>query len=248
MKRRLITRSVPLLDLETGGSDGRTVTAYCATFDDAYEVRDVHGHYFEEIARSAFNRRLSNGSRLPSCLYNHGLTFSHTPSERFSQALGKVEMVKPDGRGVLTRTRYSRTQLADETLEQIADGTITAYSFTGPIIRTARPRPHTSGRPLIVREELGLNEFGPSPLSINAGASILAVRSELLTIDPDDLTDEMREEILALIGSPGTPPAPSGEELELEAPVPPEPATPIPDPALQLLALANANRRRREVA
>lgn len=185
------------------GGDGRTVEAYAAIFDVPYEVRDQHGHYMEVIDRSAFNRTLKNGgaSRV-ACLYNHGFTIHGTPDALASVPLGTPLEIRPDGRGLLTVTRYNRSELADATLEAIRNGDIRSQSFRGRIYRSTPaklPRAVRRGGqlPTVTRHELGLADYGPTPIPVNAGAKILAVRSAVDVLEAlDDLDDDEREAIL----------------------------------------------------
>lgn len=186
------------------GGDGRTVEAYAAMFDTPYEVRDQHGHYLEVIERSAFNRTLKNGgaSRV-ACLYNHGMTLHGTPDALASVPLGTPLEVKADTRGLWTVTRYNRSALADATLEAIRAGDIRSQSFRGRIYRSTPTKlPRTvrradAGLPTVVRHELGLSDYGPTPIPVNAGAEILAVRSAGDILDAlDDLDDDERAALL----------------------------------------------------
>ena len=242
-----ISRAFPLLDIEIErAGDGRTVTAYAATFGDAYEVADVHGHYYETINPTAFNRTLARGLGNVAVLYNHGrILGTTTPSERFSVPLGVPLEVTADRRGLLTRTRYSKTPLGDEVLELIRDGAITSQSFRGPIFGSAEPTIHRSGLNLIERTELGLLDYGPSPWTVNQGAAIMAVRStaELLTVAPEDLTDDERAELLAALQDLAPQPAPVPKDGTAEGTG--EEEAPPPDPALDPYLIAQAQRRRR---
>jgi len=241
----VLTRSVPLRDIERAGGDGRTVTAYAATFDDAYSVSDFDGQYDEVINRTAFNRHLGqHGYGGVKVLVNHGMTMFSTPSERFGLPVGTPLDVRPDGTGLLTVTRYANTDLADEVLQLIDDGAITAMSFRGPIIRSAAPK-RVDGRRTIERLELGLIEYGPVALMpANPNARIMAVRSLMLAEQLEELSDEERAELLAALqaGTPDVdPPA-----VETDTPDTAEPA-PVADPSnLEPFILANANRRRRD--
>lgn len=241
-------RSFPLEDIEIErGGDGRTVTAYAATFGTPYEVTDVHGHYFETINRAAFNRTVSHGVTRVSVFYNHARTVSGTPSDQFSIPLGAPLEITPDTRGLLTRTRYNKTPLADNILEAIRSGSIRAQSFRGPIFRSAHPSKHDSGLPLIERTELGLIEYGPTPLAVNADAEIVGVRSDLLTVDPAELTDEERAELLALLqtgtrSDPGNGSSDGSPDDSTGTPPGDEPPT---GPSVDTLRLAQAQRRRR---
>jgi len=255
-QRPVIERAFPLIDIDIErGGDGRTVTAYAATFGDPYEVRDQFGHYFETINRAAFNRTLGRGLAGIQVLFNHGRTIDGTPSERFSMPLGKPIDVRPDSRGLLTVTRYSKTPLADEALELIRDGAVSAQSFRGPIVATARPVRHESGLMLVERTELGLREYGPAPFPANIGAAMVAVRSSaLLAVDPEDLTAEEKLELIALLGGNETePPAPGGvpaapaggTEGDPQAPPAAPEVAPAPGPSTETLALEVEQARRR---
>jgi HK97 family phage prohead protease len=209
-------RLYPLEDMHIirseNGGDGRTVEAFAAVFDQQAEISDHEGHYIEEIDRSAFNRaidhaRASRGG-LPGAikvLYNHGMTIQGTPSERFSVPIGVPVEVRAEARGLLTRTRYSETPLADEILESVRAGSITSQSFTGRIIRSApqlargdKYRPRRGELTVVRRTELGFREYGPVLWPAYSGAEILGVRMSTpgsWSPDPDE------EEI-----DPGTPP------------------------------------------
>lgn len=242
----VMTRSVPLRDIERTG-DGRTVTAYAATFDEPYPVSDFDGQYDEVINRTAFNRHLGqHGYGAVKVLVNHGMTMFMTPSERFGLPVGTPLDVKPDGTGLLTVTRYANTELADEVLQLIDDGAITAMSFRGPIIRSS-PAQRVGGRRTIERLELGLIEYGPVALQgANPNARIMAVRSLMLSDQLDELTDEERAELLAALQS-GTPlDSPADETPDTLDTA--EPALVVDSSTPEPFILANANRRRRNPA
>lgn len=236
-KRPQLTRSFPLLDLSIDRSgDGRTVTAYAATFDDPYEVRDKYGHYYESIHREAFHRAIGRGIDRVSVFYNHGLTINGTPSDKFSLPVGVPLSIKPETRGLLTVTRYAQTDTGDEILEAIADGRLRAQSFRGPIFKDAPVQRHASGLPLIERLQLGLVEYGPTPIPVNHGAEMVSLRSlaELVTLDPEDLTDDERAALAAAaaINDLTPPPAPvdDGTADGSADGTPPNPG-PVPSPA-----------------
>jgi HK97 family phage prohead protease len=202
-------RLYPLEDIhiirsEQGG-DGRVVEAYAAVFGQEAEIVDHEGHYVEVIDPSAFSRAIDHASRARGgfpgsvkVLYNHGMTIQGSPSERFSMPIGVPVHIQAEARGLLTRTRYSETPLADEVLENIRNGSITSQSFTGRIMRsdpqlrrgeTYRPR---GGELLTVRRtELGLREYGPVLWPAYSGAEILGVRmSTPGTLDPDEQEED----------------------------------------------------------
>ena len=249
----LIERSVALDDLEVGGVDGRTVTAYAATFDHEYPVVDFDGDYDESINRTAFNRHLSqHGLRNVTTLFNHGLTMWGTPSDQFSRPLGATLDMKPDGKGLLTVTRYNKTPWADEVLEMWRNGDVKAQSFRGPIIRSA-PRRVVGGRTKIERLELGIVEYGPAPRVANVEAELVSLRSALLLDEFTALSDEDRERLRQLLEStpngdslstPGTPTTDSSGTADTPGT---GDAPPVVDPSADPLILASAQRRRRDV-
>jgi HK97 family phage prohead protease len=188
----LYARSWALDDIEIvrtadGGGDGRTVRAYAAVFDVAAEIQDQHGHYMERIDRKAFNRqlgRINSGQQSVHVLYNHGLTAHGTPaSGTGSVPIGSPVEIKADGKGLLTVTRYNKSELADHVIEAIRNGDIRGYSFRGRIFKSNPDRlpPVRRGGslPTVVRTELGLSEYGPTPTPAYMEAGILAIRAAL---------------------------------------------------------------------
>lgn len=185
----LYARSWALDDIEIlrgadGHGDGRTVKAYAAVFDTPAEIQDQHGHYMEQIDRRAFNRQLGLGIQRVHVLYNHGLTAHGTPaSGTGSVPIGSPVDIKADSRGLLTVTRYNRSELADHVLEAIRNGDIRGYSFRGRIFKSNPERmpraTRSGGLPTIVRTELGLSEYGPTPSPAYLDAGILAIRAAL---------------------------------------------------------------------
>jgi len=251
----LIERSIPLADFEISRSDGRTVTAYCATFADPYPVIDHFGDYDEEINRAAFNRELGRGIGHVGVLYNHGMTAVGTPSDTGSRPVGTPIEIRPDGRGLLTVTRYAKTPLGDEVLELIRSEALKFQSFRGPVFDTVRRRT-TGGRLLLERTALGLREYGPTMFPANDRAQILAVRNSLLLADQLALSDEQRELLAQLLSSS----TPSGTPQDVPAQEPPIVVTPpapgpdpsqetqpVVDPTIELAEISAAVRRRRQV-
>ena len=244
-------RSTPLIDIEIArGGDGRTVTAYAATFDTPYEVRDFDGHYDEVIDRAAFNRQLGRGIAEIQVLYNHGLTAWGTPSELDSGSIGVPLEVRAEARGLLTVTRYNTNERAERVLSDIKDGAIRFMSFRGPVYRSAAPSPGPNGRPVIRRLELGLKEYGPVLWPANSAAAILAVRTSALTDQVASLTVDERAALLEILQAEphlgGSSVDPEPQEQPAEAPpVVEAPEAPAPGPSVDVLIAANANRRRR---
>jgi HK97 family phage prohead protease len=195
-------RSFPLEDIAIRAGTGRLVEAYAAIFGQEAEVSDVQGSYVEVIERSAFNKAVNDarpqGSRANwnvGVFYNHAMTIYGTPSERFSVPIGTPEDIKVTDRGLLTLTRFNATPQAEEILEAIRAGSINGMSFTGRFITSDPARPPRGGFrrsaagsfPTVRRLELGLKEYGPTPIPVYAGASVVGVRALLAGATDDDL-------------------------------------------------------------
>jgi HK97 family phage prohead protease len=179
-----VARSYPLEDIEVRrGGDGRTVEAYAAIWDTPTEIRDQHGHYYERIARTAFDKTIrERGDRPIPVFYNHGMTAQGSPSDMYSVPIGRSIEVRAEARGLWTLSRYNDGPDVDRIVEAIRNGAITSQSFRGRIYKSDPPgpkiRPGRDGRvPTVTRTELGLTEYGPTPSAAYVGAAILALRS-----------------------------------------------------------------------
>jgi HK97 family phage prohead protease len=216
------TRSFPLEDISIKPGDGRTVDAYAAVFNTPSKVRDEDGRYEEVIDPGAFNRALEHRRRAKGgafpVLFNHGMTIWGTPSERYSVPIGVSEEVRVDGNGLFTRSRFHRTQAADEILEAIKDGSITGYSFRGDFLRSDPTPPRGGFRPdhtgrlrTVRRTECTLDEYGPGTFPVYKGAEIVSVRAETLaTLLSNGMTRDEAARLVELFQS-GTPLDPSDD-------------------------------------
>jgi HK97 family phage major capsid protein/HK97 family phage prohead protease len=181
----LRSRVLPLDDIEilsrAKGGDGRTVVAYAATFGNPAEIHDQDGHYTEENHPQAFHKTVADRGLRFGAFYHHGRTLHGTPSERGSVPIGRPVLVKPDGRGLLTHTAYNRTQLADDVLESIRNGDPMGMSYTGAYLQSDPKGPYYSrsdgSLQHVVRKEIALIEYGPTPMPAFADAEILGVRA-----------------------------------------------------------------------
>lgn len=189
----IIHRTVPLEDLSV--KSGRTVEAYLAVFDTEAEIRDGQGHYKETIDKTAFNNAIytarPQGSRTnwkTSVYYNHAMTPYGTPSERWSAPVAVTRNLVVEARGVVATDHYMETPEGDQALEMIRAGAVKGYSFTGRLVRSSPnhvPRRGFSSSggtlPVVRRLELGLSEYGPTPEPAYQDASILGMRSNLIS-------------------------------------------------------------------
>jgi phage head maturation protease len=207
-----LARIYPLEDIHIltraeGDGSGRVVEAYATVFDQEAEIHDHQGHYKEVIDRTAFDQVLNRISRTPGglaaqvkVLFNHGRTIGGQEAPEFQLPLGKPLDVRPEARGLLTRT--------ERILSKIQAGTITAQSFVGGIIRSTpelrgpgdRHRARNGVLTTVRRTVLGLREYGPVLYPAYSGAEILGVRMQLpgsLEDDPvidDELPDSALDE------------------------------------------------------
>jgi HK97 family phage prohead protease len=220
------TRSFALEDISvTRGGDGRTVDAYAAIFNSPAKVRDQDGEYEEVIDPVAFNRAIEHAQRAKGgwnvpVIFNHGMTLFGTPSPQDSVPIGTAEEIRADPRGLFTRTRYHRSQRADDVLEAIREGSITAYSFTGefhrsdPLVPRGGFRPdHTGKLKTVRRTESSLREFGPTPFPVYSGAEVVGMRAEQVAVMLGNLPPDEFERLSIMFRSgtlddppePGTP-------------------------------------------
>lgn len=239
------TRSFALEDISVrSGGDGRTVDAYATVFNTPTAVRDADGEYIEEIDPVAFNRAIEHSQRAKGgwnipVIFNHGMTIFHTPSEIDSVPIGVAEEIRPDKRGLFTRTRYHDSPRAREVLEAIREGSITGYSFSGafrrsdPTVPRGGFRPRNGNLQTVRRTEATLREFGPATFPVYAGAEVVGVRAEqaaqfLTHMAPDEINR------LATLLTSGT-------HLD-----PPEAGTPDEGPAAEDPPEGHSDRSNRE--
>ena len=213
-------RAFPLEDIRIrSGGDGRTVEAYAAVFNSETPIHDRDGQYLERIDPAAFNKAINDaapaGSRtgwLTKVMFNHGRDMYGRPSDRFAMPIGTPEEIRADSRGLLTITRYARTSSADEALELIREGEITAQSFQGSFLRSDTPTPRGGFKPdkdgnlrTVTRQEISLKEYGPAIFAAYADAAIVGVRAEL---EVAALSDEqilaLHQRLSALTSEPST--------------------------------------------
>lgn len=220
MSEQLISRWVAIDDFDVKRDrKGREVTAYATFFSQPAEIRDKHGHYWEEINRAAFNRTISHGIGRVQVYYNHGYDLSGRPNILGAVPIATPVEVRPDGKGLLTISRYNDGQVADAVLAAWEGGQIRGQSFNGRVHQD-RELGEREGIPHIERMELGLKEYGPSPSPAYDGDGLVMIRSQ------DDLAELVRSMIQEIAsGTPhaspeagtngGTPPGPpAGTETD----------------------------------
>ena len=185
---RILTRS-------DGHGSGTVVEAYATVFDQPAEIKDGQGHYMEVIDRSAFDQTLARLMQAPGglsravkVLYNHGRTAEGAPAPEFQVPIGIPLDIKPESRGLLTRTEYDASDpFTERILGKVKSGAIDAYSFVGSIMRSDpdlrgpgdRYRARNGALQTVRRMVLGLREYGPVLWPAYSGAEILGVRMQL---------------------------------------------------------------------
>lgn len=200
MAIEIIERRIQLDDFEIKRTTaGREVTAYAAVFDEDAEIHDQHGHYVEGINRAAFNRTLSHGISRVGVFYNHGMDLSGRPNGLLSVPFATPLDIKPDGRGLLTRSLYNDGELADAVLAAWEGGQIKGQSFRGRVYQS-RKTGKVGRLDRIERMELGLKEYGPTHSPAYEGAGLVAIRSQ------EDLAELIRSMISEMTGTRAAPP------------------------------------------
>lgn len=201
---KLISRWVAVDDMEIHrvNRKAREVTAYATFFGQPAEIRDKHGHYFEEINRAAFNRTISHGIGRVQVFYNHGYDLTGRPNMLGAVPIATPREVKPDGRGLLTISRYNDGEVADAVLAAWEGGQIKGQSFSGRVYQD-REIGEREGIPHVERTELGLREYGPTHSPAYDGDGLVMIRSQ------DDLAELVRSMIQDIAA--GTHQAPSAD-------------------------------------
>jgi hypothetical protein len=108
-----------------------------------------------------------------------------------------------ESRGLLTVTRYNKSPLSEHILEAIKNDDIKSQSFEGPIFRSDPmrvPRVRDGDPlPLVTRLELGLRNYGPTPMPAYDEPMMVAVRSVLADIY--GLSEEERMELIRALST-----------------------------------------------
>lgn len=193
---RQLTRPFMVDDLHImraaeGESSGRVVEGYAAVFNQPQEIRDRQGHYQEIIDPHAFDAALARMSQRRGgigtavrVLFNHGKSIEGHPAPEFQKPIGRAQSITPDSRGLLTRTEFNRTPLAEEVLELIRSGSITGMSFQGDDLRSDPPLRGPGDRyarrgggalATVRRMMLSLFEYSPVVFEAYPGAEFLGV-------------------------------------------------------------------------
>lgn len=220
------TRSFALDDISIrSGGDGRTVEAYAAIFDTPSHVVDQDGEYEEVCDPAIFNRALGMARRAQGggwsipVMYNHGMTLYGTASDRHTVPIGVPEDIRAEPKGLYTRTRFHKTDAANEVLEAIREGSIRAYSFAGQFRRSEPEIPRGGFRadyngrlPTVRRLESTLREFGPTPFPVYQGAEVVGVRAEQAALLLNRLPADEFERLLLMVRSGTLPPAAKAPE------------------------------------
>lgn len=223
------TRAFALDDISIrAGGDGRTVDAYATVFDVPAHIRDQDGEYEEVNDRSMYNRAVADaapqGGRQSwrvGVFYNHGMTLYQTPSDLYSMPVGVPLDIRPDGRGLFTRTRYAPGALGDTIIDGIKEGLLTAYSVSGSYRRSDPEVPvgrgfvrgHDGKLQTVRRMEATLREYGPTPFPAYPEAEIVGMRAEWAALMLSNLAPGERERLAFMLRS-GAP----TDSLEIDAP------------------------------
>jgi phage head maturation protease len=177
------------INCETCGRDatGRIVDAYAAVFNQEALIEENGRRYRESNHPDAFNKRLADLSRSRrrfgdvAVFYHHGLNLYGEPVAAAPHPVGHPMAIRADAHGLLTSTHYGTTDFADRVFTDVVEGNVTGHSYTGRIIRSDPPRvpraAYGAELPRVVRLELGLAEYGPTPIPYYDDAQLVGVRA-----------------------------------------------------------------------
>jgi HK97 family phage prohead protease len=184
---RFISRVAPIddMDIKRVNRKAREVTAYATFFDQPTEIRDKHGHYWEQINRTSFNRAISYGIERVQVFYNHGYDLSGRPNILGAVPIASPQEIKADGHGLLTVSRYNDGEVADAVLAAWEGGQIKGQSFSGRVYQD-RVIGQKEGLDHVERTMLGLKEYGPTHSPAYDGDGLVMIRSQ------DELADLVR--------------------------------------------------------
>lgn len=186
-----VTQEYRILTRADGFGDGRTVEAIITPFNSPTYILDRQGEYDEKINQHAFDRILERlrpqGRRTTwnvPIFYNHGMTLHGTPSESGSLAYAVPLDIRADANYLISDYRVLPGERGDIMLDLLAAGAV-GHSFTGRIMRS-NPEPGSSGYrrgrngelTLVERLELGLKEFGATPIPAYDDTHALSIRSD----------------------------------------------------------------------
>jgi len=131
--------------------------------------------------------------------YNHGYDLTGQPNMLGAVPIATPREIRPDGKGLITRSYYNDSELADAVLAGWEGGQIKGQSFTGRVYDSRKKG--TRGQvDHIERMELGLKEFGPTFSPAYGDAGLVAIRSQ------EDLTELVRSMITDMVGTPSASP------------------------------------------
>ena len=191
LTRPFMVEDLHIMRAAEGEGSGRVVEGYAAVFNQPQPITDKQGQYEEVIDPHAFDAALARMSSRKGgigsavrVLFNHGKSIEGHPAPEFQKPIGRAVSITPDSRGLLTRTEFNRTALAEEVLELIRSGSITGMSFQGADIRSDPPlrgpgdeyRRRSGGALQTVRRMmLSLFEYSPVVFEAYPGAEFLGV-------------------------------------------------------------------------
>jgi HK97 family phage prohead protease len=140
-------------------STGRTIEFYGSVFG----VRDTYG---DVVERGAFAKSIRERwpRKLIKVFRNH-----YDP-------VGMPEELREDEFGLFCRAKIDNTAAGDETLEQVASGTLAHASFMYRILQWRREQDGEGGEETLFLTELKLFELGPVNFPAMELAAILAVQ------------------------------------------------------------------------
>lgn len=167
-----------VVELQASNDGPGTLAGYFARFGEQTEINNpAEGHFLETIAPGAFTKTLSDrgydpttgllragGQHVP-VLFHHGLD-----SAIGMRPLGVPSMIRQDGQGVYGEVPLDDTSYNRDLAASLKSGALGQSFRFRPV--TARDVWTRSGElPQVTRGEVGLKEFGPTPIPAYGGST-----------------------------------------------------------------------------
>jgi HK97 family phage prohead protease len=169
-------------------SDGRTVEVFCVPFDAPAEVADPPDFrpYREAFVRGAF----AGAARAPNRVY---LDFEH--ERGIGGVLGHAEAFEEQGDGLYGRFRVTEHSDGDKALALVREDVLGGASIAFAALRSRRADSGVIERTRVHLDRVSLCRVGAYP-----EARVLAVRSELVSVERVDAFEEQLQARLAAVG------------------------------------------------
>jgi uncharacterized protein len=169
MKNKIVFKSV-----EAQLSGDNFVEGHAAIFGNIDSHNDI-------VVKGAFRKSLQSGRKTR-------FLFDHDPAK----AIGRVDHLAEDGKGLAFRAEFSKNQMAQEVRQDLKDGVLDSFSIGyRPIISNADK---VNGRSVNLLKEIALYEISVVSIPSNEQAVLTAVKSSgILSQEHQELVERFAQ-------------------------------------------------------